>query len=340
MPTVSKIAEFIGVSKSTVSLALNDKPGVSAEMRRQVLRAAEALRLQEDAVDGVLGLPAAAVESHESKTVVVFHPPVLASSQVFRELLMGIEAGADLLDLHLRLTINDPAAQPMHVSRLYLEEPELRPDGVLIIGARQGEPVLDRLGELGIPCVLVARDGCEPGISAVGCAERTAAQEVTNHLLALGHRAIAFLGGDLAYRYAGERLAGYQAALATQAIAAPERWIVLGDGASAAQRLVSDSPEITAVVCVNDAHAVAALPVFVAAGWPVPERLSMVSFDDTDEVRHSTPALTSIHYPRYQVGLWSVRVLAEQLRETQLEAVRVLFRSRLVPRTSSGVPRR
>ena len=339
MPTVSKIAEFIGVSKSTVSLALNDKPGVSTEMRRQILRAVEALRLQEDAVDGVLGLPAVATGPQERKAVVVFHPPVLQSSQVFRELLMGIQAGADLLNLHLRLTANDPAALPTHVSRLYLEEPELRPDGVLVIGARRSEPVLARIGELGLPCVLVARDGCEPGISAVGCAERPAAQEVTDHLLALGHRAIAFLGGDLAYRYTGERLAGYQAALAAQEIVPPERWVVLGDGAAAAQRLVSESPEITAVVCVNDAHAVAALPVFVAAGWQVPERLSMVSFDDTDEVRHSNPALTSISYPRYQVGLWSVRVLVEQLREAQLQAVRVLLRTRLVPRTSSAMPR-
>lgn len=338
MPTVSKIAEFIGVSKSTVSLALNNKPGVSTEMRRRILRAVEALRLQEEAVDGVLG-PPAAVGQRECKAVVVFHPPVLESSQVFRELLLGIQSGADLLNLHLRLTINDPTALPMHVSRLYLDEPDLRPHGVLIIGARRVEPVLDRIGELGIPCVLVARDGCEQGISAVGCAERPASLEVTNHLLALGHRAIAFLGGDLAYRYTGERLAGYQAALAAHGIVALERWIVPGDGAEAARRLVTASPDITAVVCVNDAHAIAALPVFAEAGWQVPERLSMVSFDDTDEVRHSKPALTSINYPRYQVGLWSVRVLAEQIRDAQLQAVRVLLRSRLVTRTSSAMPR-
>ena len=336
MPTVSKIAEFIGVSKSTVSLALNNKPGVSADMRRHVLRAMEALRLQEDAVDGVLGLPAVSERQYERKAVAIFHPPILESSQVFRELLMGIQAGADLLNLHLRLTINDPAALPTHVSRLYLEEPGLRPDGVLIIGARQVEPILDRIGALGIPCVLVARDVCEPGISAVGYAERSAALEVTNHLVALGHRAIAFLGGDLAYRYTGERLAGYQAALAAQEIAAPERWIVPGNGAAAARRLVAECPDVTAVVCVNDAHAVAALPIFGEAGWRVPERLSIVSFDDTDEVRECSPALTSICYPRYQVGLWSVRVLAEQLRDAQLQSVHMLFRSRLVVRASSA----
>jgi len=337
MPTVSKIAEFVGVSKSTVSLALNDKPGISADMRRRILRAVEALRLQEDASNGVLGLPA--TESNlERKTVVLFPPPVLESSQVFGELLMGIQAGADLLNLHLRLTPNDPAALPTHVSRIYLEEPGLRPDGALIVGARQTEPILERIGELGMPCVLVARDVCETGISAVGCAERPAAQQATHHLLALGHRAIAFLGGELAYRYTGERLAGYRAALAAQGITVPERWVVLGDGAAAAQKILATCPEVTAVVCVNDAHAMAALPVFRNAGWPVPERLSMVSFDDTDEARQARPALTSVCFPRYQVGLWSVRVLAEQLREVQLQAVTVLFRSSLMQRASSAAP--
>jgi LacI family transcriptional regulator len=346
MPTVSEIAKHTGVSKSTVSLVLNNKPGASTEMRQRVMEAVGQLRAREEAQSMAQAMPNSRTTAgtypadNGPLSVVVLHPSILRSSQVFSELLQGIQAGAHQYQLQLRLAANEPHLPQDHITRLYFSDPNLRPNGVLVIGARFEEPLLDEARKLGIPCVLVGRQADDAHVSAVGQNEETIAFEAANYLLDLGHRAIAFLGGERDYSYTHSRIAGYRRALQSHGIDSLERWVALGAGDVAAQKVLDDSPEITAAIFVNDAYAMEGLPLFQAAGRSIPGDLSVISFDDTEEARTFDPPLTSVSYPRYQEGFWSVKVLVERLRQPLMQSCQVVFRASLIERESCVPPRK
>jgi LacI family transcriptional regulator len=339
MPTVREIAEFAGVSKSTVSLVLNEKPGVSEEMRRRVLEATNWLRVSKETQAVESPLFHTPVVDKKPLSVLLLHPPILRSSQVFHELLQGIQAGADLYQIQLRLAANEPDLPPDHVTRLYFSDPALRPNGLLVIGGRQEEPLVQEAQDLGIPCVLVSRQSIDARASAVGRDEEAVARQVTEYLLDLGHRSIAFVGGEEAYSYTRSRVTGYQQALQAHGIAALDRWVALGEGEMAAAQILNTSPEVTAAIFVNDAYAVRGLPLFQAAGYAIPSSLSVISFDDTEEARTSDPPLSSVSYPRYQEGLWSVKILVERLCQPLMQSCQIVFRASLIERDSCAPPR-
>lgn len=346
MPTVGQIARHAGVAKSTVSLVLNNKPGVSEEMRHRVLEAMDQLHATEEA-QSLASLSAPTSSSAgvqrtgtETLSVVVLHPPILRSSQVFSELLQGIRAGAATYQMQLNLAVNEPSLPDGHITHLYFTDPSLRPDGVLIIGARQHEPLIEEARELGIPCVLVGRQSADPTLAAVGRNEEEVTLQATNHLLDLGHRAVAFVGGDEAYSYTHSRLSGYRRALEQTNGSFPDRWIALGDGRTAAARVLASSPEITAVIFINDAYAMEGLPVFQANGRVIPDKLSVISFDDTEDARSFEPPLTSVSYPRFQEGLWSMKILVDHIRQPLMKSCQVVFRASLIQRDSCTSPKR
>ena len=208
LPSVRQIAEQADVSISTVSLVLNNKPGVSDAMRARVREAINQLGgLEETSGLEYAGGPRL-VNNHQL-SVVVLHPALLRSSQVFSELLQGIQAGAARYQLQLRLAVNERGLPSDHISQIYFSDPSLYPDGVLVIGARLDEPVPEQVLQLCIPSVLVGRDTSDQVHSCVGRDEEAGAYEATDYLLGLGHRAIAFVGGDPAYSYTHSRLHGY-----------------------------------------------------------------------------------------------------------------------------------
>jgi DNA-binding LacI/PurR family transcriptional regulator len=271
--------------------------------------------------------------------VVVLHPAILRSSQVFGELLQGIQAGATQHRLQLRLAVNDPDLPSDHISSLYFSDPSLHPNGVLVIGPRLDEPLHEQVHALGIPIVLVGRRATGLRVSAVGRDEESIARQATEYLLDLGHRAIAFVGGDSAYSYVHSRLQGYRVALEESGVSAPQRWTALGGGQDATEAILEASPEITAVIFANDAYAMEGLPVFQAAGRRIPGDLSVISFDDTEDARTFDPPLTSVSYPRYQEGLWSVKVLVDQIQQPLLKHCQIVFRASLIERESCASPK-
>lgn len=339
MATVREIAEFAGVSKSTVSLVLNDQAGVSAAMQRKVLDAVEQLRAGATRPQSASTRTLSREQDSRTLSIVVLHPPVLRSSQVFSEVLQGIQSAAEMHHVQLRLIANDPQASPQHVSQLYFSDPSLRPDGVIVFGAKQDEPLLEEARRLGIACVVLGRDATQYEVSGIGRDEERYAYEATQYLLDLGHYAVMFVGGEAMYDYVLNRMKGYRRALRDANVTTEAAWIQLGDGAKAAQTLLEDCPEMTAVLFVNDSYAAEGLPVFQAAGLKIPADLSVVSFDDTDVARSFSPPLTSVSYRRYEEGQWAVKMLVEQIRFPFIETIHTVFQAELIRRESCAPPR-
>lgn len=342
MPTVREIADLAGVSTSTVSLVLNNKPGVSPDMRRVVLNARDQLRHTKKSVTPLSVASASSKPPRNSfpLSIVVLHPPVLQSSYVFSEVMRGIQTAAQTYNLQLRLITNDPTTvvTERHVSHLYLNDPNLRPDGVIVFGAQRHEPLLDAAHSLNIPCVVLGRQASNYAVSGIGRDEQHHAYQLTHYLTELGHRAIGFLGGEQVYDYWHTRLLGYTQALQDVGVDVEEAWVRPGGGDSATHTLLRDAPEVTAVIYVNDTCAAAGLPLIAQAGLSIPRDLSVVSFDDTEIAREYDPPITSISYRRFEEGQWAVKMLVDQIQSPYLERVQAIFTAELIVRESCAPP--
>ena len=385
MPTVREIAEFASVSKSTVSLVLNNKPGVSESMRRMVLSAQAELQDREHDENGSgtssprsrpiqtygdfagtttvapqrrsvqseqsglawiqsASLPDESADTNSSKkddlSIMVLHPPVLHSSDVFVEVLKGIQAAAYTHGVQLRLVANEHDVSQNHVASLYLNEPSLRPDGVLVFGAQQYEPMVEEIQRLHIPCVVLGRSAHKYEVSGLERDEAHYAARAVEYLVSLGHRTICFAGGESHYDYYHSRLRGYKGALRQANIPRGATWVQEGNGADAMRRLIQRTPGMTAVIFVNDTHAADGLPVAKESGLDIPRDLSVISFDDTRFAREYQPPLTSVSYNRFEEGRWAVLMLVEQLCMPAIDRVHMMFRARLIKRSSCAMPLR
>ena len=336
-PSVREIAEFAGVSKSTVSLVLNHKEGVSEAMRQAIFAAVAELEARPSQTPAPKERENRPPET--SLSIVVLHPPVLRSSYVFSEVLQGIQAGAESYHVGLRLVANEANPSAQHVARLYFSEPDLRPDGVIIFGAKQQEPLIEEARDLGIPVVVLGREAGKYAVSGVGRKEDFYAYQATNYLLELGHRVIGFVGGEATYDYVHNRSKGYQRALLGAGIEAEAKWMQLGHGGKALETLFQVAPDVTAVLFVNDSYTAEALPVIERLALQIPADLSLISFDDTAIARNYSPPITSVSYRRYEEGQWAVKLLIEQIRNPYIEAVHTLFKAELILRDSCAPPR-
>jgi DNA-binding LacI/PurR family transcriptional regulator len=338
MPTVREIAERAGVSISTVSLALNNKKGVSDATRRRVLDVADALRREAAVADASKGGANGADRGDRPLLILVLHPPKV-DDDVFSQSLRGIWAAVANTNVQLQLSVNEPEPATSNVTQLCFSDPELLPDGVLALGSRKREPLLEEALDRDIPCVIVQRETDDPAVSSVGVDEAKIAFEATEHLISLGHRAIAFVGGRSEYAYTDGRLRGYRQAMAAHGFDVPPRWVSLGWDRTATARLLDASPEVTGIVFIDDGFALDyGLPVLHEAGLRVPDDVSVVSFDDISEVRAYDPPITSAAFPFYQISYRALKVLAEQIRTPVLRSQHIRFNAQLKRRASSAPP--
>lgn len=337
MSTVREIAEYAGVSKSTVSLVLNNKSGVSDEMRQTVLNAVDELNSLRT---GTPVLERTIIERGsdmkvQAHTIMVLHPPVLRSSYVFGQVLQGIQSVAEMNKLQLRLVVNDPKASSQHVSHLYLTDDYLRPDGALMFGAQKHELLLDKVVEQGIPCVVLGREVKRYDVSGIERDETRYAYQLTQHLIELGHRSIVFAGGDQRYDFTHTRLLGYQLAMEDAGAPPKPEHICLGDGATATQTLLDANPDTTAIIYVNDSYAQEGVSVLSERGLAIPDNIAIASFDNSEFAQTYDVPITSIAYDHYKEGQWAIKMLLEKIRYPFIDKSHLSFKGNLIVRAST-----
>ncbi|MFW6223794.1 MAG: LacI family DNA-binding transcriptional regulator [Spirochaetota bacterium] len=327
MASLSEIAQHAGVSKSTVSLVMNNRPYVSQEMRDRVLRAAAELSST---------TKPRSVNAQHSPNVLLIHPLSMGSQQVFRELLQGVRT-AVVNEGRGQLTpaAHDPPLKPEHATSALLHDPALRPDGVIVMGAGEHDPIIAEAQQEGLPCVLLARQHAPEGTSCVGMDNASGARTAVEHLLGHGHTRIALVGGDESFDYTELRIAGYREAMQAAGL---EPEIHLGSGDTATRALISAHPDRrtfpTGIFFINDEHAARGMPVLAEHGFRVPTDASVVGFDDTDNATQCSPPLTSIRVPRFLIGRLAGRTVLDHIRFPELERLTLLLRTELISRES------
>jgi LacI family transcriptional regulator len=269
--------------------------------------------------------------------ILLIHPVSMGSVQVFRELLQGIHAGLEEVKGRLTLAVHQPPLHATHTTSVLLHDPGLRPDGVILMGAMQNDPILSDIREENIPCILLARETPPEGFSAVGMDNFEGARRAVEHLLKIGHRKIVFLGGNEEYEYTRNRRAGYEAALAEKGLSS-RGMVFLGTGEGAVKEFLDRGKGATAAFFVNDEHAAAGMKVFKEKKIRVPGNISVIGFDDTADPGASDLPLSSVSVPRFEIGELAVKALADLITRPAIRSVRIILRTRPVIRESSVQP--
>lgn len=295
-PTLDDVAEAVGVSRATVSNAYNRPDQLSTQLREQILRVA-----------GELGYPGPNPTARS-----------LATSRT--------GAIAFLLDSSLSAAFSDPAlsitldalaktVEPTGNALLLLpgREAEEGPPASRVLAAQadiavayslaDGTPALEAVRARGLPLVVIDQPPL-PDTARVGCDDRGGASLAARHLVELGHRRFGILAAPRLsavtspFHGTRERLAGYLDTLAAAGITdisiteAP--WLSASTARAAATDLLTASVRPTALLCMSDQLAFAAIAAAHRLGLRVPADVSIIGFDDTPQAAWSEPPLTTV----------------------------------------------
>lgn len=327
------VADLSNVSKQTVSAVINGKPGITEETRVRVLAAVEQINYRMD-------LTARSLRTGRTHTVALLVTDI--SSPVLGTMASAAEERlyAQNYNLVLYNTHDDLERERFYVDSIL----QRSVDGVLFVSAWDESTALDKLQAAGIPIVVVDRVPQNYGGPAVVLDNILAGRLAATHLIDLGHRRLAHIGGPAEVHIARERLNGFQAVLAEHGIAclAIERaddWHV-ESGCAAMQRLLARSDDFTAVLCAGDMLAIGAMHALRLAGCALPADVSVMGIDDIELAAYLWPPLTTISQSISQMAVLGVDMLLEQMAGTLPEPVRIQISPELVVRQSTAPCRR
>jgi LacI family transcriptional regulator len=213
--------------------------------------------------------------------------------------------------------------------------------GVALMTSELDMALMDELARRHVPVVFLDLDA--PGVNMSNlCIDYEAGiDEAVRHLSALGHREIAFISGPERLRSAVKRRDAFRASVRQYLPAAPPPHIYEGDfklagGRTAARAMLAATRRPTAVMAANDMMAFGAMQEFLAAGWRIPDDVSLVGFDDVAFAELSRPPLTTVCLPRTELGRRAVEALMATIAHPHRTGVELHVPTYLVERGSTA----
>jgi len=300
--TLLDVARKAGVSASTVSRILNGTARVSDDKRLAVLAAIEQMHFAPNQM-------AQGLKKGRSMTVGIVVQDI--SSPFFDETLRGVDDGLKGTGYASVIVSGHwNAEEEADRIRLLLAR---KVDGIILLSGRISDATVLQFANQR-PIVSTGRDIATRSAIGYKLDNEYGAYLAVRHLVELGHRRIAFIAGPGNNMDAAERLTGYTRALSEAAIAVDTQLIVDGDfheasGMLATNRLFDTQQQFTAIFAANDLSAYGARLCLYRKGIRVPDDISLVGFDDLPGSAYTTPPLTTVRQPLYEIG----RVATESL---------------------------
>jgi LacI family transcriptional regulator, galactose operon repressor len=324
--TLSDIAADAGVSRATVSLVLRNVPTVADETRKRVQRSMRKLGY-------VYNRAAASLRTQRSHAIGLIVSDI--TNPFFAEVIVAIEerlAAAGFVTL-LGNTSEDTAKE----ERLIRTMREFPADGLLVCPIIREPHSWTAFSQP--PVVTFAR--FLSGIDYAGVDNAAGAEMAVRHLYAVGHRRIAFLGGDPERSTGRERLIGYQQAhralgLSEDATlicpATPNR----AGGHDALLRALDLPAPPTAALCFNDVVALGAIEVLHQVGKRPGPDFGIVGFNNIADARLTRPGLTTVDTSPSRIGETAADLLIQRITQPETPVRKVILQPRLIVRESCG----
>jgi LacI family transcriptional regulator len=308
--TIDDVARAAGVARVTVSRVLNNGANVRPETRERVQRAVEALGYS-------VNVQARSLASGSGRQIMLIHshnPEREPNSYYNAGLELGALRGCSSLGSDLVTRAVDPQDEERIRLLASILERE-RPAGIILSPPLSDDiAFIEAAQEAGTRIVAVsAGEHARAVVSAVGIDERSGGQAIGKHLTSLGHHRVGFVKGPPEHRAAALRYDGFLNALRSAGVAA-EPWTSTGDftfksGVEAAEHLLAQGPNVTAVACANDDMAAGVMLALHRAGLDIPTDISVTGFDDTPMSEIVWPPLTTIRQPIKELAERAVHIL-------------------------------
>lgn len=329
MATMKDIARLAGVSTSTVSHVINKSRFVSEDIAERVNKAAQDLNYAPSAL-------ARSLKMNRTRTIGML--VTTSTNPFFGEVVKGVERSCYHKGYNLILCNTEGDNERMKASINTLLQK--RVDGLLLMcSTLEGEriEVFDRYPDIPVVVMdwgpmLFASDKIQDNSLSGGYI-------ATNYLIECGHKEIGCITGPLIRHQAQMRYEGYKRAVLEAGLEINPQWIVESDfecegGYEAFNRILENGPLPSSIFVSNDMMAMGVLNAAHEKGIRIPEDVSIMGYDDIHIARFMSPALTTVHQPKYRLGKVAVETLLKKLEKETLEPQVVQLDPTLVVRKS------
>jgi LacI family transcriptional regulator len=332
--TLLDIAADAGVSRATVSLVIRNVPSVADSTRKRVLRSIKRLGY-------VYHRGAASLRTQQSHAIGLIVSDI--TNPFFAGVIIAIEER--LADGHFVTLLGNTSENPSKEESLLKTMTEFPADGILICpvlgGQGSGREVANFAGRL--PIVAFARR--VPGLDYVGIDNAQGAQLAVEHFYHIGHRRIAFVGGDPNASTGGGRIEGYQLALARMGLQFDPLLLIPSPptrrgGHDSVQRLLKMEKRPTAALCFNDVVALGVIEALQLSDLKVGADFGVVGFNNIPDAAQSLPGLTTIDTSPRQLGETAAELLIRRIEKRDSPIQTVVLQPKLIVRESCGVTSR
>lgn len=337
MPAVGlkDVARIAGVSYKTVSRVVNGEAPVSDETRRRVEAAVAELgyRPNQSARNLRRG------RTQTIRLVIHLRGPQLRQERFQDDVVSAVVNQATAANYSVLLELTRTGDSPAQLARFG----DRRSDGTILLDGRSDSPMVPVLRGAAEPTVIMVNPDADPGFGSVDADFVGGADVIVSHLIDQGHRRIAHLADDMVIHSSRGRLQGYETALRRAGLPSEGLVEMTGytrqHGYDGTARLFARASDVTAIVCVNDLTAFGAIDYLRENGLEVPDDVSVTGYDDIALARWSTPPLTTLHIPWFEMAEAATASLIATLGGEQPPLIRQTFPVELVPRETAGPAR-
>jgi LacI family transcriptional regulator len=334
--TIDDIAAEAGVSIASVSRVLNQLDGVGAATRKRILAVIKRLNYYPN-----LQARGLAANKPNAIGIVITRGSQFAfSNPYYGETLKGIESRTHESDQYLVFSFSGGDRDRNYTQMVH----QHLAAGLIVIGNRIGDPWLKEAVREKVPLVLIPGDPAQQGIPSVDFDNVDSAVKSVEHLIELGHRRIGLINGAPHSKYSVDRLKGYETALRKRGLPVRRRFVLPTDFTPestyhAMKTLLSLSDRPTSVLIVNDHCTLGALKAAREMNCRVPEDISIVGSGDHQLSTMTSPPLTTIREPFYEIGREAADRLLRIIDGNRLSETQLILPAELVVRSSTAPPR-
>lgn len=301
--TMQDIADYLGISKSLVSLALSDSPLVNEKRKAEVRHAAYTLNYT--------AIHRKIKKKPSNNAISVYVPySILGDNEFGMKIIAGVENALSRLGMRMTLLISEDSAPPSaETSR-----------GVIVYGYIQ-QKQLELIEESGLPIVFIDFNPYTRHIDCVMASNYDGMFEATEYIINCGHRKLIFVGNNMVANSFNMRYHGCKDAVFSRSYLFPVecRYVtdsILGklfDEESFCRLLDSDY-QATAIICANDPIALQIYPILESRGLRIPEDISVIGFDNIQQSSWVNPPLSTVNLDKCVLAEEAVRLLMEKIQ--------------------------